>query len=177
MASLNKVFLLGNLTRNPELRYTAGGAAVCNLGLAVNRRYTTSQGEDREEVCFVEIEVWGKQAESCQQYLTKGSPALIEGRLRYDAWDDRETGRRRSRLVVRADRVQFVGPPSRNSQAFGEAPEAAGAPPPPQYSPTRPPAPRPAAAPRSAAPAPPQQPAAPPPAPPEIDEVDDDIPF
>ncbi|NOY79521.1 MAG: single-stranded DNA-binding protein, partial [Kiritimatiellaeota bacterium] len=96
MASLNRVFLIGNLTRDPELRYTTGGAAVCNLGLAVNRRYTTSQGEDREEVCFVDIEVWGKQAEICKQYLSKGAPAFVEGRLRYDSWDDRDTGRKRS---------------------------------------------------------------------------------
>ncbi|MBT3378930.1 MAG: single-stranded DNA-binding protein [Lentisphaerae bacterium] len=111
MASLNKVFLLGNLTRDPELRYTTGGSAVCAFGLAMNRRYTTARGEDREEVCFVDIETWGKQAESCNNYLRKGSPALIEGRLRLDQWDDRETGQKRSRLRVSAERVQFVGAP------------------------------------------------------------------
>lgn len=111
MASLNKVFLLGNLTRDPELRYTTGGSAVCSFGLAVNRRYTTARGEDREEVCFVDIETWGKQAESCNSYLRKGSPALIEGRLRLDQWDDRETGQKRSRHRVSAERVQFIGAP------------------------------------------------------------------
>ncbi len=126
MASLNKVFLLGNLTRNPDLRYTTGGAAVCKFGLAVNRRYSTSSGEDREETCFVDIEIWGRQAETCDKYLNKGAPALIEGRLQYDQWEDRETGKKRSRLLVRAERVQFLGAPSSGS-SFGqdskEAPE------------------------------------------------------
>ena len=127
MASLNKVFLFGNLTRDPDVRYTSGGTAVCNLGLAVNRRYTTSQGEDREEVCFVDIEVWGKQAEACGNYLSKGAPALVEGRLRFDQWDDRETGRKRSKLLVRADRVQFVSAPSRNSRSFEDEEKDEGA--------------------------------------------------
>ena len=108
MASLNKVFLLGNLTRMPELRYTPNGAAVCEFGLAVNRKYQ-SNGQDRDETCFVDIVVWGKQAESCQRFLEKGSQAMIEGRLQFDQWDDRETGKKRSKLRVVADRVQFVG--------------------------------------------------------------------
>ena len=112
MASLNKVFLVGNLTRDPELRRTPGGAAVCNFGLAVNRRYTTARGEDREEVCFVDVEAWGKWAEACKNYLAKGAPVLIEGRLRYDQWEDRETGQKRSRLSVTAERGQFLGAPS-----------------------------------------------------------------
>ena len=98
MASLNKVFLLGNLTRDPEIRYTPSGAAVCSFGLAVNRRYTTSRGEDREDTCFVDCDAWGKWAEACKDYLRKGSPVLVEGRLRYDSWEDRESGRKRSRL-------------------------------------------------------------------------------
>ena len=105
---LNKVFLMGNLTREPELRYTPGGAAVCEFGIAINRSYT-SNNQTREEVCFVDIVVWGKSGELCQRYLTKGSQALIEGRLQYDQWEDKATGRRSSRLRVVADTVQFVG--------------------------------------------------------------------
>jgi len=112
MSSLNKVFLMGNLTRDPELRQLPSGVCVCKMGLAVNRRYTTRDGQDREEVCFVDIEVWGRQAESSAKYLKKGSPALIEGRLKLDSWDDPETGRTRSRLLVQAERVQFMSTPS-----------------------------------------------------------------
>lgn len=108
MASLNKVFLLGNLTRVPELRYTPSGAAVCEFGLAVNRRFVANN-QEKDETCFVNIVVWGKQGESCQRYLEKGSLAMIEGRLQFDQWDDRETGKKRSTLRVVAERVQFVG--------------------------------------------------------------------
>lgn len=111
MASFNKVILVGNLTRDPELRYTSGGAAVCGLGMAVNRRFTTASGEQREEVCFVDVDVWGRQGETCKNYLRKGSPVLIEGRLRMDTWQDRETGKTRSRLGVTAERTQFLGTP------------------------------------------------------------------
>ena len=105
---LNKVFLMGNLTREPELRYTPGGAAVCEFGIAINRTFT-SNNQTREEVCFVDIVVWGKSGELCQRYLNKGSQALIEGRLQYDQWEDKATGKRSSRLRVVADNVQFVG--------------------------------------------------------------------
>ena len=105
---LNKVFLMGNLTREPELRYTPGGAAVCEFGIAINRTFT-SNNQTREEVCFVDIVVWGKSGELCQRYLSKGSQALIEGRLQYDQWEDKATGRRSSRLRVIAENVQFVG--------------------------------------------------------------------
>jgi single-strand DNA-binding protein len=108
MASLNKVFLLGNLTRVPELRYTPSGAAVCEFGLAVNRKYV-SNNQEKDETCFVNIVVWGKQGESCQKYLEKGSSAMIEGRLQFDQWDDRDTGKKRSTLRVIAERVQFIG--------------------------------------------------------------------
>jgi single-strand DNA-binding protein len=118
MASLNKVLLMGNLTRDPELRYTPGGAAVCTLGVAMNRRYTTARGEDKEEVCFVDVEAWGKWAEACGSYLRKGAPVFIEGRLRYDQWEDRDTGKKRSRLVVTAERGQFLGQPSRGGESF-----------------------------------------------------------
>ena len=117
---LNKVFLMGNLTREPELRYTPGGAAVCEFGIAVNRTYT-SNTQTREEACFVDIVVWGKSGELCQRYLSKGSQALIEGRLQYDQWEDKTTGRRSSRLRVVAENVQFVGARRENSDMNGAA--------------------------------------------------------
>ena len=118
MASLNKVFLLGNLTRVPELRYTPSGAAVCEFGLAVNRKYV-SNNQEKDETCFVNIVVWGKQGESCQRYLEKGSAAMIEGRLQFDQWDDRDTGKKRSTLRVVAERVQFIGGRRDSGQANG----------------------------------------------------------
>lgn len=107
MASFNKVFLMGNLTRDPELRYVPSGTAVATFGLATNRVYTTASGEKKEEVCFVTVVVWGKQAENCSQYLSKGSLCLVEGRLVYRTWE--QEGAKRSTLEVRADRVQFLG--------------------------------------------------------------------
>ncbi|MFH1857391.1 MAG: single-stranded DNA-binding protein [Candidatus Omnitrophota bacterium] len=107
MASLNKVILMGNLTRDPELRYVPSGTAVAGFGLAVNRTYTTQAGEKKDEVCFVNVVVWGKQAENCSRYLNKGSLVLVEGRLTYRAWE--QGGQKRNTLEVRADRVQFLG--------------------------------------------------------------------
>lgn len=107
MADLNKVFLLGNLTRDPEMRYLASGTPVVSFGLAMNRTYTTQNGERKEEVCFVRVVVFGKQAESCGQYLTKGRLVFIEGRLQYRSWE--VDGQKRSALDVVADRVQFLG--------------------------------------------------------------------
>ena len=132
MASMNKVILMGNLTRDPDLRYTTGGTAICALGLAVNRRYTTRSGEQAEEVCFVDIDVFGKQAESCKNYLQKGAPALIEGRLKFDTWDDRTTGEKRSKLHVVAERVQFIGAPSRGAGFDGGDTDQHSRPAPPQ---------------------------------------------
>ena len=108
MASLNKVFLIGNLTKQPELRYTPSGTAVADLRLAVNRNYTTQGGEKREEVCFLTVVVWGKQAESCGEYLDKGSPILVEGRLQTREWEAKDGGKRTVIEVV-AERVQFMG--------------------------------------------------------------------
>ena len=110
MASLNKVFLLGNLTRDPELRYTPRGTAVCDVGMAVNRSYTGADGASREETCFVDLVFWGKQAELVNQYLKKGSTALVEGRLQLDRWETAD-GQKRSRLRVVCDNVQFLGRP------------------------------------------------------------------
>jgi len=122
---LNKVFLMGNLTREPELRYTPGGAAVCEFGIAINRTFT-SNNQTREEVCFVDIVVWGKSGELCQRYLSKGSQALIEGRLQYDQWEDKTTGRRSSRLRVVADNVQFVGARREGNDMNGNVPQQGG---------------------------------------------------
>jgi len=108
MANLNKVFLIGNLTRDPELRYTPGGTAVANLGIAVNRKFKDSSGELKEEVCFLTVTVWDKQAEACCQYLTKGRPVFVEGVLQSRFWETSE-GQKRSAIDVRAERVQFLG--------------------------------------------------------------------
>jgi len=108
MANLNKVFLIGNLTRDPELRYVPSGTAVASFGLATNRVYNTSTGEKKQETCFVRIVVWGRTAEICGEYLAKGRPVFIEGRLQYRTWDS-PGGEKRSTLEVRAERVQFLG--------------------------------------------------------------------
>lgn len=110
--SVNKVFLMGNLTRDVQVKHTANNTAVANLGLAVNRRYRNSAGEMQEEATFVDCEAWGRTAETMGKYLAKGRPVFIEGRLRLDEWQDRE-GNRRTKLVVVVDQFQFVD--SRNS--------------------------------------------------------------
>ncbi|MBX6312445.1 MAG: single-stranded DNA-binding protein, partial [Isosphaeraceae bacterium] len=119
MASVNKVFLIGNLTRDPELRYTPNGSAVTDLGVACNRVYTTKEGERREEVTFIDVTVWNRQAENCCQYLRKGRSVHIEGYLRMDTWEDRTTGEKRSKLKVEAERVQFLGSPRDEPAALG----------------------------------------------------------
>ena len=118
MPNLNKVFLMGNLTRDPELKFVPAGTAVASFGLATNRTYTTQSGERKEEVCFTRVVVWGRQAEACQQYLHKGSPVFVEGRLMYRTWE--AEGQKRSTLEVRADRVQFL---ERSGTAGREASE------------------------------------------------------
>jgi single-strand DNA-binding protein len=109
VASFNKVILMGNLTRDPELRYTPSGSPVCNFDLAVNRSYTTQGGERRDEVCYITVVVWGKQAESCGEYLGKGRTVLVEGHLQQRSWETPE-GQKRSKHEVVAERVQFLGP-------------------------------------------------------------------
>ncbi|MFH0738384.1 MAG: single-stranded DNA-binding protein [Candidatus Omnitrophota bacterium] len=117
MASFNKVLLMGNLTKDPELRYTPQGTAVVNLRLAVNRKFKDRNQELKEEVCFVTAVVWDKQAETCNQYLHKGSPLFVEGRLQSRSWED-NSGQKRSVIEVRVERVQFLGaPPSRGEPA------------------------------------------------------------
>ncbi len=115
MASLNKVMLIGNLTRDPEVRYTPSGTAVAKIGLAVSDTFVTKSGEKKEQTCFVDVDVWARQAETCGQYLTKGSPVLIEGKLQLDQWESKE-GEKRSKLKVHADRVQFLGRPRKDAE-------------------------------------------------------------
>jgi single-strand DNA-binding protein len=133
MASFNKVILVGNLTRDPELRYTPKGVAIAKVGLAINRYWTSESGEKKEEVTFVDVDVFGRTAENVGQYMRKGRPILIEGRLRLDQWDDKQSGQKRSRLGVVAESVQFLGSPAGgegggNPPGSRSAPAAASAP-------------------------------------------------
>jgi single-strand DNA-binding protein len=128
MASLNKVLLIGNLTKDPELRYTPQGVAVANLRMAVNRRFRSKTQELKEETCFITVVVWNKMAETCNQYLHKGSSCFIEGRLLSRSWED-NAGQKRSVIEVRAERVQFMGKapakePSQESREEAPPPEA-----------------------------------------------------
>ncbi|MFT6862714.1 MAG: single-strand DNA-binding protein [Akkermansiaceae bacterium] len=109
MANVNKVMLLGNITRDLEVRYTPKGTAVCDLGMAVNRIRTGDNGERIEEVTYVDVTLWGRQAELAGQYLAKGRSVFIEGRLQLDQWDDKQTGQKRQRLRVVGENMQFIG--------------------------------------------------------------------
>ena len=151
MASFNKVILMGNLTRDPELRYTPKGTAIAKVGLAVNRVWTNEAGEKKEEVTFVDVDIFGRTAENVGQYMRKGRPMLVEGRLKLDQWDDKQTGQKKSKLGVVAETVQFLGSPTGGEGGAPAAPRL-----------------RPAAAPNSA-PAPESGDAEPP--------HDDDVPF
>src|SRR4030095_4254581 len=127
MVSFNKVILLGNLTRDPELKDTPKGTAVAQIGLAVNRVYSNDQGEKVEEVTFVDVDLFGRTAEIANEYLRKGRPVLIEGRLKLDTWDDKQTGQKRSRLKIIGEAMQLLGGRD-NSGGGGE--ERGRAPPP-----------------------------------------------
>jgi single-strand DNA-binding protein len=166
MANLNKVMLIGNLTRDPELRVTPKGTAICQFGLAINRTFKDESGATRDETTFVDIEAWGKSGETIAKYVTKGRPLYVEGRLKLDTWDDKTSGQKRSKLKIVLENFQFLG--GREGGEAGGAPRAAAAPasadegidqtverhtPPPR-----------AAAPRAATP-PPQ------------DNIDEDVPF
>jgi len=124
MASLNKVFLMGNLTRDPEVRHTPKGTAVGDLAMAINMSYRAQDGTEKEEVCYVDVVVWGRQAETCRDYLSKGAPVFVEGRLQLDQWEGPE-GEKKSRMRVRADRVQFL---SRGGGSGGGARGGKGSP-------------------------------------------------
>ena len=138
MANVNKVMLLGNITRELEVRYTPKGTAVCDLGMAINRIRTGDNGERIEEVTYVDVTLWGRQAELAGQYLAKGRPVFIEGRLQLDQWDDKQTGQKRSRLRVVAENMQFIGGGGQSGgvnaprQQSGQPPQAQNQAPPPQ---------------------------------------------
>jgi single-strand DNA-binding protein len=145
MANFNKVILAGNLTRDPELRYTPKGVAIAKIGLAINRSWKSESGETREETTFVDVDAFGRQAETIGQYFKKGRPILIEGRLKYDQWDDKQTGQKRSKLGVVLEGFQFMdsgrgdgggggggGAPRPGGSSKPEAPPEADGPPPPE---------------------------------------------
>jgi single-strand DNA-binding protein len=157
MASFNKVILAGNLTRDPELRYTPKGTAVVKIGLAVNRTYTTESGERKEQVSFIDVEAWGRQAETLSQYMRKGRPLLVEGRLQQDTWEDKNTKQKQSKLKVVLESFAFIGSSRAEEGQGGEAPRAAANRPAPQQN-------------APAAPAPASEPDMPPP-------EEDDVPF
>jgi single-strand DNA-binding protein len=162
MPNLNKVMLMGNLTRDPEIKYTPKGTAIAQIGLAVNRVFTMDTGEKREEVTFIDIEAYGKQAETIGEYCKKGRPLYVEGRLRLDTWDDKQSGQKRSKLKIVMESFQFLG----SREGGGGAGGAGGGPN--EYADTQGGAP------------PPQRPArqAPkPPVDPDLDAAPDDIPF
>ncbi|MFV0416276.1 MAG: single-stranded DNA-binding protein [Chthoniobacterales bacterium] len=119
MASVNKVILIGNVTRDPELKYTPKGTAVTEVGLAVNRNYNTDSGDRKEETTFVDITLWGKTAEIACQYLKKGRPVYFEGRLQLDSWEDKQSGAKRSRLRVVGETMQFLGGGGTRSDSDG----------------------------------------------------------
>jgi single-strand DNA-binding protein len=151
MASLNKVMLIGNLTRDPEVRYTPKGSAVADIAIAVNRVYTADNGEKREEVTYVDVVLWARLAELAGQYLHKGAPVFIEGRLQMDSWEDKTSGQKRTKIRVVGENLQFLG----RREGGGDEHGGEGGAPPPQRSAARPAA-RPAAgAPRAQAQRPP----------------------
>lgn len=151
MASFNQVILLGNLTRDPELKYTPKGTAFATTGLAVNRVYNDDQGNKHEEVTFVDIEFWGRTAEVLNEYCKKGKQIMVEGRLKLDQWDDKQTGQKRSKIKVVGETLQMLGDPK------GERTERGG-----EYNQEQPPT-------RRSAPPPPRDP--------DLDAPEDDIPF
>lgn len=151
MPSLNKVLLMGNLTRDPELRVTPKGTSICQFSLAINRQFKMESGESREEVIYVDVEAWGKQGETIAKYVTKGRPLYVEGRLRLDQWEDKNTKEKRSRMKVVLEQFQFLGdgrgggaggggasaPAGEFDQTGGSSPER-HAPPPRAGSPAKP---------------------------------------
>ena len=159
MPNLNKVMLMGNLTRDPEIKYTPKGTAIANFGIAVNRTYTPEGGEKREEVTFIDLEAFGRTAEIIGEYFKKGRPIFIEGRLKLDQWDDKTSGKKMSKLRVVVDTFEFLG-----SREGGGGEGGGGAP---------------SGEPRSSAPQQRRAPSSPPrpPADPDLDVQADDVPF
>lgn len=141
MANFNKVILAGNLTRDPELRYTPKGTAVAKIGMAINRTWKNEAGETKEEVTFVDVDAFGRTAEVIGQYLKKGRPILIEGRLRYETWDDKQTNQKRSKLGVVLENFQFMDSGNRGDGVSGggaKAPAPASPAPPSDPEPPQP---------------------------------------
>jgi single-strand DNA-binding protein len=143
MPALNKVLLMGNLTRDPELRVTPKGTPICQFALAINRQFKMESGESREEVIYVDVEAWGKQGETIAKYCTKGRPLYVEGRLKLDQWEDKNTKEKRSRMKVVLEQFQFLGDGRGGSapSGAGDAPAAASPErfsPPPRASSTKP---------------------------------------
>jgi single-strand DNA-binding protein len=128
MASFNKVILAGNLTRDPELRYTPKGTAVAKIGLAVNRTWTGEDGQKKEEVSFIDVEAWGRQGEVIAQYLKKGRPLLVEGRLKLDTWEDKNTKQKQSKLKVVLESFSFLDSGRSDVPGAAPAPPRAAAP-------------------------------------------------
>ncbi len=158
MASFNKVILAGNLTRDPELRYTPKGTAIARIGLAINRTWKSETGESKEEVTFVDVDAFGRQAEVIAQYLKKGRPLLMEGRLKLDQWEDKNTHQKQSKLKVVLESFSFIDSRGGDNSGGGDAPR-----------------PRPPAAAAAAAPAAAPSPEPSEPEPPAGEE--DDVPF
>jgi single-strand DNA-binding protein len=154
MPNLNKVMLMGNLTRDPEIKYTPKGTAIAQFGLAINRTFKTEGGEGREEVTFIDIEAFGRTAEVIGEYFKKGRPIFIEGRLKLDQWDDKTTGKKMSKLRVIAESFEFLG--SNRSEGAAEGTEGEAKPAAKRQPPARPPRP---------------------PADPDLDVQSDDVPF
>ena len=181
MANYNRIILVGNLTRDPQLRYLPSQMPVVDFGLAVNHKFKGRDGNDREEVLFIDCSCFGKGAEIINTYCQKGKPLLVEGRLKYDSWEDKQGGGKRSKHSVVVDNFQFLG--GRNeggAPGAGGGYDEGGAPPPaPARAPSRPAYQqnRPAAAPPPRQQQPPPQPAAEPPFSDEQQFSDDDIPF
>jgi single-strand DNA-binding protein len=146
MANFNKVILAGNLTRDPEMRYTPKGTAIANFGLAINRKWKSESGETKEETTFVDIEAWDRQAEVVAQYFKKGNPILVEGRLKLDQWEDKNTHQKQSKLRVRLESFSFLG------TGAGRGPDGSA----PMSAPPRPAAPPAAQAEPAGEPEPPQ---------------------
>jgi len=135
MANFNKVILAGNLTRDPELRYTPKGLAIAKLGLAINHRWTNEAGEKKEDVTFVDVDAFGKQAETISQYMKKGRPLLVEGRLKLDTWEDKTTHQKQSKLKVMLESFSFIDSNRDGAGAGGDSPPR----PRPQSAPAAPP--------------------------------------
>ena len=164
MANLNKVMLIGNITRDPEIRYTPKGTALVELGLAVNRRYTAENGEKREETTFVDVTLWGRTAEIANEYLKKGRSVYIEGRLQLDTWEDKTSGQKRSKIKIIGEEMQMLGSREGGGGSGGSASRTEYDEEPRSSRPQQRPAGRPATPPKA-------------PADPDLDVEGDDIPF